>query len=189
MPQAFSAEAFSNLLALPWKLMTTTAMMADRRPGWFRISVHLRQDMWHMIETDVLARSRPGRGKLRLIVVTDGHDTQSPAEYNGRRGMHPMMRTLHAEGYDVEWHIVVLGDVEETGSYQALAGATGGTYLAIDEFDEERSDVARFLQAIDDSSCHDARRARQQRYLDSARTGAAERVEWFKALPGSTGNR
>ena len=58
--------------------------------------------MWHMIQTDVLARYRPGRGKLRLIIVTDGHDTQSPAQYNGRRGMHPMMRTLHAEGYDVE---------------------------------------------------------------------------------------
>ena len=36
-----------------------------------------------MIEDDVTARYRPGRGKLRLVVVTDGQDTLSPAEYNG----------------------------------------------------------------------------------------------------------
>ena len=34
--------------------------------------------MWHMIEQDVLERYRPGSGTLRLIVVTDGHDTLSP---------------------------------------------------------------------------------------------------------------
>ena len=36
-----------------------------------------------MIEDDVRTRYRPGRGKLRLVVVTDGQDTLSPAEYNG----------------------------------------------------------------------------------------------------------
>ena len=134
---------------------------------------------------------RPGTGKLRLIVLTDGHDTQSPAEYNGRDGMNPMMRTLHDHGYDVEWHIVVLGDVADTGGYAALAGATGGSYLAIDEFDEGSAEAASFLRALDTSSSsddesHEARRRRQRRYIENDR---AERVSWLKALPPPSGGR
>jgi hypothetical protein len=33
-----------------------------------------------MIQQDVLGRYRPAGGKLRLIVITDGHDTLSPAQ-------------------------------------------------------------------------------------------------------------
>ena len=43
--------------------------------------------LWHMIQQDVLGRYRPAGGKLRLIVITDGHDTLSPAQYAGLRGM------------------------------------------------------------------------------------------------------
>ena len=64
-----------------------------------------------MIQQDVLGRYRPAGGKLRLIVITDGHDTLSPAQYAGLRGMDPLMNDLHAAGYDVEWHVVVLGQV------------------------------------------------------------------------------
>ena len=67
--------------------------------------------LWHMIQQDVLGRYRPAGGKLRLIVITDGHDTLSPAQYAGLRGMDPLMNDLHAAGYDVEWHVVVLGQV------------------------------------------------------------------------------
>ena len=36
------------------------------------------------------------------------------------------LRTLLAAGYDIEWHIVVLGEVEHSERYQALAAAMLG---------------------------------------------------------------
>lgn len=87
--------------------------------------------MWHMIEQDVIARYIPGRGKLRACIVTDGEDcrewasmsalsdplltpwgaggaAESPLEYQGVGGLSPMMRTLKARGYDVEWFIILV---------------------------------------------------------------------------------
>lgn len=140
--------------------------------------------MWHMIEQDVLERYRPGGGKLRLVVVTDGEDVLSPPGYNGVRGMDPMQRTLLKAGYDIEWHIIVLGEVPGSDRYAALAGATGGSFLAIsDSFDESRRDVQSFLDAIDQGSDGAARYERQRRYELEANKGDAERVEWFQALP------
>ena len=81
---------------------------------------------------DVLARYKPGRGRLRVCIITDGEDCRefaailfrggilnvrermhiclavSPAAYQGVGGLNPMMRTLKAAGYDVEWFIIVL---------------------------------------------------------------------------------
>ena len=150
--------------------------------------------MWHMIQEDVLARYRPGNGKLRLIVVTDGEDTQSPEGYNGVGGMTPMQQALLAAGFDIEWHIVVLGNVQGQEKYAALAGATGGSYLRVDrgsEFDERDEEASRFLNALDESSRgdHDARRGRQRRYEIDVRAGKSEPFEWYKALPPSSGNK
>ena len=139
--------------------------------------------MWHMIEQDVLSRYRPGSGKLRLIVVTDGEDVLSPRGYNGVRGMDPMQKTLFKHGYDIEWHIVVLGDVKGSGRYAALAGATGGSFLAVDAFDESRNDVQNFLGAVAQGSDEAARYQRQKNYELEAKSGGVERVDWFKALP------
>jgi len=142
--------------------------------------------MWHMIQEDVLARYRPGTGTLRLVVVTDGQDTQSPAAYNGIGGMNPMQRTLLRAGFDIEWHIVVLGkDVGGQREYESLAGATGGSFLSIDTFREESPDVKGFLNAIHASSQGDqeARRRRQHGYELEASKGTAQRFEWYKALP------
>ena len=142
--------------------------------------------MWHMIEEDVLARYRPGTGTLRLVVVTDGQDTLSPAAYKGIGGMNPMQRTLLRAGYDIEWHIVVLGkDVGGQREDESLAGATGGSFLSIDTFREESLDVKGFLDAIQASSQgdHEARRRRQRGYELGASKGTAQRFEWYKALP------
>jgi len=139
--------------------------------------------MWHMIEQDVLQRYRPGSGKLRLIVVTDGHDTMSPEHYSGLRGMDPLMSSLHDFGYDVEWHIVVLGQVSQSERYESLAAATGGSFLAVTSFDESSRETARFLDAIADSGRSDyahARRERQKQYELDARNGKTEKFEWFK---------
>jgi hypothetical protein len=48
-------------------------------------------------------RYTPGRGTLRLVVVTDGDDCLSPGEYRGARGMNPLMRELKDRGFNIEW--------------------------------------------------------------------------------------
>ena len=85
----------------------------------------------------------PGQGKLRVIVITDGLDVRSPHPYNGIRGMDPMMQELLKDGYDIEWHIVVVdisrgpffGQINKSdvSKYEALAESTGGGFLFIDE--------------------------------------------------------
>ena len=138
--------------------------------------------MWHMIEQDVLSRYRPGRGTLRLIVITDGQDVQSPVAYRGIRGMDPMQKTLLDSGYDIEWHIVVLGK-GQWGTYAALAGATGGSYVQIDQFHRDHPDVRSLLAAIAGNADASARHSRQQQYQLEATRGEAEEVPWFRALP------
>ena len=137
--------------------------------------------MWHMIEQDVRTRYRPGSGKLRLIVVTDGQDTLSPGEYNGVRGMDPMMRTLTGAGYDVEWHIIVLGNVPDSQRYRSLATATGGSFLAVDTWGGA-SGKSALLAALDDDD-DDARRERRRGYERDATAGKASKFGWYKALP------
>ena len=95
--------------------------------------------MWRMIEQDILARYRPGKGRLRVCIVTDGEDArawpayiaysililrhcfypifctqfrpaESPPEYRGVGGLSPMMRVLKNAGYDIEWFILLVGD-------------------------------------------------------------------------------
>lgn len=143
--------------------------------------------LWHMIQQDVLERYVPGTGKLRLVVVTDGEDNMSPAGYTGMRGMDPMMRTLQREGYDIEWHIVVVGSDRGLKRYEALAGATGGSFLAVpNTFDETKNDSSRFYEAVESSvetGNRQRRRERQHQYEIDAKSGKVERVDWYKALP------
>ncbi|CAJ1393657.1 unnamed protein product [Effrenium voratum] len=99
--------------------------------------------MWHMILKDLRDKYIPGKGKLRVIVITDGLDVSSPQPYQGIQGMDPMMKELLKDGYDIEWHIVVvdistgiLGSMIEkaaTSRYEALAESTGGGFLHIDQ--------------------------------------------------------
>ena len=35
-------------------------------------------------------------------------DNASPGAYHGPKGMDPMMHDLLAQGYDIEWHIIVV---------------------------------------------------------------------------------
>jgi hypothetical protein len=54
-----------------------------------------------MIERDVVKRYVPGPGTLRIYVVTDGEDVQSPYPYKGMDGMNPLMQALLERGYKV----------------------------------------------------------------------------------------
>ena len=97
--------------------------------------------MWHMILEDIREKYLPGHGKLRAIVITDGLDTHSPSPYQGIQGMNPMMQRLLEDGFDIEWHIVVVSintlgrpiSSAEILKYEALAETTGGGFLHIDE--------------------------------------------------------
>lgn len=127
-PQYFS-QKFDKLnpdiISLQWK---------GRSPGTY---------MWHMILEDIRDKYVPGNGKLRAIVITDGLDTHSPAAYQGIQGMNPMMQHLLEDGFDIEWHIVVVsinnflgrGTISKSDlkKYEALAESTGGGFLHIDE--------------------------------------------------------
>ena len=139
--------------------------------------------MWHMIEQDVLRRYLPGTSKLRLVVITDGDDNASPKdEYLGMEGMNPMMKTLHEAGYDIEWHIIVVGDEAGLEGYEALAGATGGTFLCVKtNFDPSCKELQSMLHAIQNSTDEQGRRIRQLNYESNLRSG--RRQEWFKQLP------
>jgi hypothetical protein len=140
--------------------------------------------LWKMIEDDVQARYRPGTGKLRLVVITDGEDNLSPHEYQGMKGMDPMMRTLQQAGYDIEWHIIVVGSDTGLDRYQALAGATGGSFLAIPrEFDETKKDAVAFRDAVRRAQDENYRRERQRRYETEAKAGKTNSVDWYKQLP------
>ena len=127
----------------------------------------------------VMQRYQPGAGTLRLIVLTDGHDTLSPGAYHGLGGMDPLMHALQDAGYDVEWHIVVLGQVSHKERYEMLARATGGSFLAVSTFDEHSREATAFLDAIDESSRGDAEaRRKRQKKLDARTT----KPSWFKLL-------
>ena len=154
--------------------------------------------MWKMIQDDVQAKYRPAGGKLRIVVITDGHDILSPAPYNGVRGFDPLMRTLLAQGYDIEWNIIVLGNdsgifppelsQRDKKLYRSLCHATGGQFLSVGAsgWNENDHEVDEFLNAIEDSGYHDSkadRRERQEQYKLEARKGKAENFDWLPDLP------
>ena len=39
-----------------------------------------------------------GSGKLRVVVITDGYDSDSPGVYYGIKGMDPLMNKLLQQG-------------------------------------------------------------------------------------------
>jgi len=96
--------------------------------------------MWHMIEQDIMTNYRPGPGVLRVFVVTDGEDIESPYGYNGSEGMDPMQKALLETGYDIEWNIVLLQASDAWSSlssgaadrYRDLCRATGGDFLLVE---------------------------------------------------------
>ena len=157
--------------------------------------------MWKMIEDDIMGRYKPAQnGKLRVVVITDGYDTDSPGPYNGIRGMDPMMKQLLAKRYDIEFHIVILEDpFSSFGSisiqdkhvrrYESLAAATGGSAVKISNiFHQDDPKVQSFLRTLEQSSRtgvlqQSQRVQRQQQYLDDARRGRKEHLDWVSLMP------
>jgi hypothetical protein len=157
--------------------------------------------MWKMIEDDVVSRYLPskGDGKLRIVIVTDGCDTDSPPPYRGIRGMDPLMNSLLRKGYDIEWHIVLLDGTDgifsrrafsdaEVKRYEALAKATGGSCLHLTDTTKSDHRKTSFLKTLSDSGLSDqtgknARAKRQTDYKRMVSEKKAENFDWLKLLP------
>ena len=93
------------------------------------------------------------------------------------------MKTLYKAGYDIEWHIVLVGAEKGLNRYKDLAGATGGSFLAVtDSFDMNNSNTKHFLNALASSGKqedHDRRYKRQRQYELDAKKGKAEQNAKF----------
>ena len=76
-------------------------------------------------------------------------------------------------------------EVARAERYRALAGATGGSFLSVRQFDSASPEARTFLDAVAGDADGAARRARQRRYELEAEAGRTERLGWYKALPPS----
>ena len=157
--------------------------------------------MWKMIEEDVANRYRPGKSKIRIVLITDGLDCMSmPEDYRGIQGMDPLMKTLLKKGYDIEWHICILNPFgtnflpEESERFRALSAVTGGSFLELSDlmFDAKKKESATFLSAIKDSSGDDekdiargiaSRDERKRLYHADVKKGKAVSLDWARLLP------
>ena len=134
-----------------------------------------------------------------MLVITDGADNLSPAPYSGVRGFNPLMSSLLEKGFDIEWHIIVVGNYStffgkkelsdsDQKLYESLCRATGGQFVSVGEggWDENDDETARFLEAVEDAGYDDSerdRRRRQKQYQLEAGQGKAEKFPWLPALP------
>lgn len=151
--------------------------------------------MWKMIHDDIKLKYRPAGGKLRVVVITDGADTLSPGKYHGPRGFDPLMSNLLQDGFDIEWHIIVVGNYglfpelsdKDKNMYKSLCRATGGQFISLDAtgWNESDPEIYEFLGAIEDSGYADSekdRKNRQEQYRLEARRGNAVHFDWLPAL-------
>lgn len=155
--------------------------------------------MWHMILDDLLSCYKPGPGRMRVFIVTDGGDNRSPPPYAGMGGMDPMMKELLDHGFNVEFHIVfvsaasatlaksLLGIVgrgfgdKDLRRYHDLALATGGSFLHISG-EEADADREAFVSRIS-SNCEVKQEGARREYERRLSAGDATQFPWYERLP------
>lgn len=186
------------------KFGTTSHLLVPRSKEFSSTAVSLNWNassgstyMWHMILNDMLLNYVPGSGLLRVFVITDGGDTDSPSPYRGMQGMDPMMRELKSKGYDIEFHIVFVSvpsfsqilfqglNSKDLGRYRDFALATGGSFLHLSKFaqTEERDAFLRRMESYDDKDIQKVRVAARQQYEDRLLKGQATDFAWYERLP------
>ena len=92
-------------------------------------------------------------------------------------------------GYEIEFHIVVLGAHSHSSGlqrYHNLAAATGGGFMALDGlmYSEKDAKVKTFLNKLKESNetvgNEQHRKLQQQAYLAEAKKGKHELFDWLK---------
>jgi len=100
--------------------------------------------LWQRIARDI-DRMFPGEAKpgetreTQLLIITDGYDTDSKAQYRGLMGCRQLAQDLARKKVDAEIHIISLGisSVEVLDEYEALSSWSGGSCYAIDDIENE----------------------------------------------------
>lgn len=149
--------------------------------------------MWHMILQDIQKHfpvSQCRSTHFRVYVITDGQDTSSPRPFVGMAGMDPMMLTLLGQGYDIEFHVVVVGNAvsgRDSERYQRLAQATGGLFLPLRRASSrERRDFVLRSKEFARATAEEAaklRGAERQKYEAAIQQGRAKKFDWHSLLP------
>jgi hypothetical protein len=187
-----------------WKMIQDDVMNRYRPAGYFRMKRLREQENNGAGEEnshgDYIDDDEVGAvNKLRVVVITDGYDCMSPGEYQGMRGMDPMMAYLLKAGFNIEWHVVLIGEVGSYNSalsakdaqrYRALAGETGGSFIVasdnfMDAFSRDDPEVSAFLDALESSDEPDqGEAARAERRLTYRKNNSArgEDMDWLKLL-------
>jgi curved DNA-binding protein CbpA len=149
--------------------------------------------MWHMILDDIQKKYPIERCRstlFRVYVITDGQDTASPKPFKGMQGMDPMMQRLRSAGFEIEFHIIVVGDSVsrlDNQRYQSLAQATGGLFLSLGRAShrERKQFIGRTAQysKATANKAKGLREAERRKYEAAIEQGRAKKFEWYMPLP------
>mmetsp|Transcript_23750 Transcript_23750/g.27934 ORF Transcript_23750/g.27934 Transcript_23750/m.27934 type:complete len:380 (+) Transcript_23750:2-1141(+) len=159
--------------------------------------------LWHMIDRDIVKRYKPSKGTLRVYVITDGGDIESPYPYYGPKGMNPLMENLLKSNYRIEWTIIVIGmdDHDKINHlYKDLCLATGGSFLSLNmkntkysqntiDFIQKNPKVSKFVLDIKKAHGNDikaktrVKEENQAEFNRRLKQGTGEKFTWLEALP------
>lgn len=99
--------------------------------------------LWQRIARDIdkMFPGEPAPGEVRetkFLIVTDGYDTESKAQYRGLMGCRQLAQDLVKKKIDAEIHIVSLGvqAVEVVDEYEKLSSWTGGSCYAVNDIED-----------------------------------------------------
>jgi hypothetical protein len=99
--------------------------------------------LWQRIARDIdrMFPGEPSPGEKRetqLMIITDGYDTDSKAQYRGLMGCRQLAQDLARKQVDAEIHIISLGisSVEVLDEYQQLTGWSGGSCYAVNDIED-----------------------------------------------------
>jgi len=127
---------------------------------------------------------------IEVVIITDGYDMHSSAQFAGPQGFDHMMQLLTKANKRPRFRVLCIGNDACTGmkmSYRDLALATGGNFGAV--WDDSADDVvnqAMVLFADHVNSAFDEREANAiealKRYQFLIEQGEAEKYPWALAL-------
>lgn len=99
--------------------------------------------IWQRIAEDLQVNpvSKSSQAEVKLLIITDGHDTDSRGEYHGIFGCRKLAADIAELGIDAEIHIVSLGvtDVVVLSEYEDLTSWSGGEVFTLEDLQDPAS--------------------------------------------------